>query len=371
MTSRVVDFNFKNLYIDLLFNKKMKKKLLLYVFFVLANSAKVASQNNAAGFQSVKIDTILQDKISIRAILIDKNKVWYAANNSRFGFYTISTSEKFEKQIQHDSLKLEFRSIAQNAAAIFVTNIGNPAFIFQIDKSDLSFKKVYIENHEKVFYDSMHFWNNKEGILIGDPINDCLSILITRDGGKTWDKIPCNKLPKVVDGEAAFAASNTNIVIKKNKTWVVSGGVKSRVFYSPNKGKTWQVFETPIVQGKSMTGIFSADFYDHKIGVIAGGNYEVQEQNFQNKAMTLNGGKTWKLIGENTGFGYASCIQFVPNSGGKQLVSVGTSGMYYSSDSGKSWTQFSTDKTLYTLRFLNKAIAFAAGKDKIIKIEFK
>ncbi|MGL2964204.1 VPS10 domain-containing protein [Flavobacterium sp. RSB2_4_14] len=349
----------------------MKYIYLLFALFALFKSYNLVSQTSNITFQSIKIDTILNDKISIRALLIDKDKLWYASKNSRFGYYNFSTGEKFQKQIQNDSLKLEFRSIAQNSKFIFITNIGNPAFIFQIDKSDLSLKKVYTENHEKVFYDSMNFWNDQEGIVIGDPIENCISILITRDGGTTWNKISCDKLPKVMEGEAAFAASNTNIVIKKDKTWVVSGGKKSRVFYSPDNGKTWEVFETPIVQGKTMTGIFTADFYDKKIGVIAGGNYEVQEQNFQNKAMTIDGGKTWKLIGEKTGFGYASCIQFVPNSDGKQLVSVGTSGLYYSSDSGKSWKQFSTDKTLYTIRFINKTTAFAAGKDKIIRIEFK
>jgi photosystem II stability/assembly factor-like uncharacterized protein len=38
------------------------------------------------------------------------------------------------------------------------------------------------------FYDSMKFWNKNEGIAMGD-LNDCLSIIITRDGGNTWNKV--------------------------------------------------------------------------------------------------------------------------------------------------------------------------------------
>jgi photosystem II stability/assembly factor-like uncharacterized protein len=349
----------------------MKKIIYVLVVFLICIGCKSVSSSSENTFKSVTVDTILIDKISIRAILIDQNKVWYAADKSRVGYYDSKALVHLQKTILNTDEKLEFRSIAQNSNFILIATIGNPAKVYKLKKSDLSFQNVYEENNEKVFYDSMNFWNENEGIAIGDPTEDCLSILITRDGGTTWNKTDCALLPKVVDGEAAFAASNTNICIKGNNTWLVSGGKKARVFYSPDKGKTWEVYETPIVQGQTMTGIFTADFYNAKIGVIAGGNYEVPTQNSQNKAMTFDGGKSWKLIADNSGFGYASCIQFVPKSKGKQLVAVGLSGLYYSSNSGNSWKQLLIDKSLYTIRFLDENTAFAAGKDKIIRIEFK
>ena len=350
---------------------QMKKSLLGLIIFVLCVGCKSRSSSDNIRFKSVTIDTILNDKISIRALLIDNDKIWYAADKSRFGYFDTKTLTHLQKTILNTEEKLEFRAIAQNSKSVFIANIGNPAHIFKINKSDVKLQKVYSENNEKAFYDSMNFWNDKDGIAIGDPTENCLSLLITKDSGKSWKKIPCDKLPKVVDGEAAFAASNTNICIKGNHTWIVSGGKKARVFYAPDKGQTWEVFETPIVQGQSMTGIFTADFYNDKIGVIAGGNYEIPNQNHKNKAMTFDGGKTWKLIADNSGFGYASCIQFVPKSNGKQLVAVGLSGLFYSADSGNSWIQLLTDTKLYTIRFLDENTAFAAGKDKIIRIDFK
>ena len=353
----------------------MKNILSILSLFVLLISCKTGSYDNlklsSSEFQSVEIDTLFQDKISIRAIEIDKNKIWYAADKGRYGFYNLETNQKNENIITKDSLKLEFRSIAQTSNHIYILNVANPALLYQISKEDSSAKLVYGERHEKVFFDSMRFWDNKEGIAMGDPIDDCLNIIVTRNGGSSWNKIPCDKLPKVITGEAAFASSNTNIIIKGNHTWIVSGGKSSRVFYSPDRGNTWEVYDTPIVQGKTMTGIFTADFYDAKIGFVAGGDYENRSQNFGNKAITKDGGKTWKLIAENHGFGYASCVQYVPNSKGKSIVSVGFSGVYYSSNAGETWKQLSSDSTLHTIRFINETTAVAAGQNKMIRITFK
>ena len=322
-------------------------------------------------FTQVTIDTLLNDKISCRAILIDNKKIWYAANDGQYGFISLNSPEKFKTNISRENDKIEFRSIAQTSKYIFILSVANPALLYRVSKEGNKSELVYQENNEKVFYDSMQFFNDNEGIAIGDPTEDCPSMIQTIDGGKTWKKIPCDRLPKFVDGEAFFAASNTNLIIKNNDVWMVSGGKKSRVFHSSDKGSTWKASETPIVQGQTMTGSFTADFYDKNIGFIAGGNYEKLEQNFQNKAFTNDGGKTWKLISDNQGFGYASCLQYLPNSKGKDIVTVGATGIYYSNNGGENWKQLSTDKDLYTIRFIDNKTAIAAGKNKIVKLNFK
>ncbi|MBF7090828.1 oxidoreductase [Flavobacterium sp. ALJ2] len=350
----------------------MKKWALFLSFFSLVVHCQTKDYKvNNVGFKSIEIDTLFKDKISIRALVIDKNKVWFGADNSRFGYYDLKDKEKYVEHIYRDTLKLEFRSIAQTANNIFLLSVANPALLYQVSKKNRTTKLVYKEINSKVFYDSMQFWNDTEGIAIGDPTEDSFSIVITRDGGNTWVKILADQLPTMANGEAAFAASNTNIVIKGKETWLVSGGKRARVFYSNNKGKTWKVTETPIAQGKTMTGIFTADFYDSKNGFIAGGDYELPEQNSDNKAITTDGGKTWNLIAQNLGFGYASCVQYVPKSRGKELVVVGALGLHYSADGGNSWKQLSTDSSFFTIRFINSNTAIAAGHNKMVQIRFK
>jgi photosystem II stability/assembly factor-like uncharacterized protein len=342
--------------------------LLILVLFSLKSKPLLLEFNGNK--TAVSIDTLFTDKISIRAIEIDQNKVWYAADNNRFGYVDLLTNQRIERKISIDSLKLEFRSIAQTKSDIYILSVGNPALLYKINKKDLSYKLAYRENHEKVFYDAIYFIDNKKGIAIGDPTEDAFSIITTLDGGETWNKLSNNNLPKLAVGEAAFAASNTNICVKGNRIFLVSGGVKSRIFVSDDFCKTWQVYETPIIQGQSMTGIFSADFLNEKTGIIVGGNYDAQSDNNANKAITFDGGQTWKLVDINQGFGYASCVQFVPNTNGKSILSVGTTGIYSSTNQGENWNKISDDKDLFTIRFQDSNTAFLAGKNKLVRMKF-
>jgi photosystem II stability/assembly factor-like uncharacterized protein len=346
----------------------MRIALFLLALAMLISCAK----NPAKEFTQVEVTPVFTDSLSIRAIApIDENRVWFAANEGRVGL--IDGSIPKLGNIKYEDSLLHFRAIAALKNAVFVLSVANPAVLYKIDfdgKEATHMEEVYVEEGPRVFYDSMAFWNENEGIAMGDPTEDCLSVILTNDGGNTWKKVSCDMLPKVEEGEAAFAASNSNLSVYKDHVWMVSGGKKARVFHSPDKGKTWEVYPTPIIQGKVMTGIYSVDFYDESLGVIFGGNWDDKAYNEGNKAITKDGGKTWKLISNGKGPGYRSSVRFVPGSKGKSIVAVGSPGISFSYDQGDTWTELSSEG-FYAIEFVNDSVAFASGANKISKLIFK
>jgi hypothetical protein len=55
-------------------------------------------------------------------------------------------------------------------------SIESPAILYKTGDNG-KMQMVYQENHPKSFYDSMDFWNDQEGIAIGDPTGECMSII--------------------------------------------------------------------------------------------------------------------------------------------------------------------------------------------------
>ena len=341
-------------------NKTIIKFFLISVCFF-------SCSKNEFKIQNLEIQPILIDStINIRALEIDNNKVFSASSTgSIYSFDAYNSKVISQLQYSFDSIvKPNFRALAVKNENVFAISIGNPALLFK------NGKVVYKEIHPKVFYDSMEFWNENEGIAVGDFTENCISIIITRDGGNTWNKLDCTVFNQIIEGEGFFAASDTNISIIGNKTWIASGGKNSRVYFSNDKGRTWEIFNTPVLQGESTTGIFSMDFYDQNNGYAIGGDYTKPEIDSLNKIFTVDGGKTWKTIADNMSPGYRSCIQYFPNSKGKKILVVGYNGVDYSSDYGNTWRNLSNE-SYYTFRFLNDSVAFAAGKGKISKFVFK
>ncbi len=340
--------------------------VLLLVFIVSCSDKKHPD------YTSVDIETIFSDSLSIRAIApLDRQRVWFAADKGMVGL--IDQGVPKLASIKYDDRPLHFRSIGKTSKAVFVLSIANPAVLYKIDfdgKEATHIEDVYLETGDEVFYDAMAFWNDVDGIAMGDPIGGCLSILITHDGGNTWSKIPCTQLPPVEKAEAAFAASNSNIAVYGDHAWIATGGKRARVFHSPDKGTTWEVYDTPIVQGKAMTGIYSIDFFDEKRGVVFGGDWENKEFNEGNKAVTLDGGRTWELVANGSGPGYRSSVKFVPGGAGDELLAVGSEGVDFSDDFGDTWRSLS-EEGFYAVEFVNDSIAFASGSGRIVRLKFR
>ncbi len=294
--------------------------------------------------------------------------MWYAGNKGRFG-YTLDGGNTWH----HDSIVikdsvLEFRAIAVTTEAVMLLSVASPAYLYRSTDQGQTWNVVYQEDHQAAFYDSMSFWDQQNGIAMGDPTDECLSVILSADGGKTWRKIACENLPQVKKGEAAFAASNSNLSLYQQHAWMVSGGTKARVFHSPDRGKTWGVFQSPIVEGGKMTGVFSVDFFDELRGVIFGGDWEQKSLNKSNKAVTADGGKSWHLISDGQGPGYRSCVQYVPGSDAQQLLAVGPTGIAYSKDGGTKWQEIH-QQDFYTVRVAHDTnVAWLAGKGKIAKM---
>jgi photosystem II stability/assembly factor-like uncharacterized protein len=340
--------------------------LLIFTFLFLIGCTQEYQPRN---IKKVTIKTIKIDSSSIRTMVVkDYKSMSYAASNGTIGFTTNNGELWHTLKIRYqDSIIPHFRSFAYNGVDYFALSIGNPALLYKISNGAASLQ--YFEAHESVFYDALTFFeDNTHGIAVGDPTENCASILITEDRGATWHKISCENLPEFSKDEAFFAASNTNIKTIGSTVWIASGGSKARVLKSTNYGKTWEIFETPIIQGTGPQGIYSIDFYNENNGIIIGGDYSEPLQNKANKAVTADGGKTWTLVANNANPNYKSCVQYVPNTNGQEVFAVGKTGISFSNNGGITWKEVSKD-AYYSIQFLDKNTAWLSGHEKVGKLD--
>lgn len=258
---------------------------------------------------------------------------------------------------------LDFRDIdAIDARTAYALSIGNgPASrIYKTSDAGKTWTLQFKNEDAKAFLDAMSFWDANHGLAFGDSVDGQLYILTTADGGQIWSRVPPANLPPALENEGAFAASGTNIaVFGKSHAWIGTGaGAKARVLRTSDRGRTWQVSDTPLAAGPS-AGIFSIAFRDAKHGVIAGGDYRKEQEAVDNLAVTNDGGITWTLVKGLSGF--RSVVTYVPGMKTPTLVALGPSGGDYSTDDGRTWTAI-TGPGFDTFSFVpRKTVGWGAG----------
>jgi photosystem II stability/assembly factor-like uncharacterized protein len=278
-------------------------------------------------------------KTSIRGMsVVSDQVVWLSGSNGTIG-RTLDGGTTWEWIKPAGYEKLDFRDIeAFDGNKAVVVNAGSPAYILRTTDGGKSWTEHYKNLDSAIFLDGMDFWDVNRGIVFGDPIDNKMQLLVTKDGGLNWRDASGSLKKELLVGEAGFAASGTTIrTYGKGLVWIATGGSVSNIYFSDNYGESWQSYSCPIIQGESSTGPFSMAFYDKKNGIVVGGNYLKDQENANNVLITSNGGKSWKkpLVPVS---GYRSGVIYLNK---KELVATGSSGTDVSYDGGMNWQNIS------------------------------
>lgn len=321
-------------------------------------------------FAQKEIKLLTEQKgVSLRGMSIPSENVIWASGSKGNVVRSINGGESFEWMQVKGYENRDFRAIhAWDEKEALIVAIAAPAIILKTFDGGMHWEKVYENNDTSMFLDAVSFKDKKVGMVVGDPINDTLFLLTTHDKGDHWSKV--NKdywKSKMIEGEAFFASSNSNLVHDFQHTFFVTGGLKSRLWINGS------AINIPMIQGSKSTGANSIAISPNQDQlVIVGGDFAKPNEinkNFVKLKRFKHPNTTNKYLSQSTYYwkidkntsnvkGYKSSIVFINN---KIMITAGTSGVEISKDKGNTWELISNQSFHVVQRQPNKKAAFFAG----------
>ena len=273
----------------------------------------------------------------LRGLSVVNEKIVWASGTEGTVIRTLDAGKTWTVMTVAGAEKLDFRGIRAFDDKVAVIISSGPAEngearIYRTVDGGKSWKQVLEEKRAGIFFDAVAFWDSRHGIVLSDPVDGKFALFTTDDGGATWTQLPPVALPPALPKEGAFAASNSCLVVRgTSNVWFATGGASvARVFRSADRGKSWQVAETPMHPANASSGIFSLAFQDAKNGVAVGGDYQHPEgANLPNMMRSHDGGKSWQA-GEPTNPPGVYFSSVTPLNGYKALgvfAAAGTKGV--------------------------------------------
>ena len=339
------------------------------IYKLLLGVALLLSQNIVAQ-NSIKILTEKKG-ISIRGLSVPSENVIWASGSRGSVVKSVDGGASFNWMQVKGYEQRDFRSIhAWNDKEAIIVAIAAPAYILKTKDGGVSWNIVYENTDTAMFLDAIHFNDNNNGTVVGDPINKHIFLLSTKDKGETWQQVPTNYFrDSLMEGEAFFASSSSNIAQSNTQQFLVTGGLASRLWINGNAQ------QIPIVQGKVSTGANSIALSPNgKQILIVGGDFANDTNtylnivglssfltpNTDNKHLSIK--KTlWAINKRITSpNGYKSCVTFLTNN---LVVTCGTSGVDISKNKGRSWNNI-TRESFHVVKKqpnTNKAIFAGSG----------
>lgn len=278
----------------------------------------------------------LSTEASLRGIAVYNQRIVWVTGTDGTIMRTEDAGKTWEQITIENTATLDFRDVeilSPQEVVVMSIGTGDPSRIYKTLDGGDTWNQVYQNPYEDGFFDGFAFWSNGDGMLGGDPIDGKMLLLKTADRGESWQQVDPDLLPPLYDGEyGGFAASGSHLTVNGDSVWVASGASKARVFISPDRGISWDVVDTPIIQGQSTQGIFSIDFFDSQVGVAVGGDYSKERDGIDNVILTSDGGESWELADQFPVF--QSSVRYLSRS---TIISVGPRGNNISHSGGSTW----------------------------------
>ncbi len=273
-------------------------------------------------------------KVSLRGLSVVDDNVFWASGSNGTVVRSIDGGQSLEWLTVKGYEQRDFRDIeALNANFVYIMAVDKPGLILLTKDGGKNWNKVYEDTTTGVFIDAMAFNKNGVTVAVGDPLSDLKAYVLYRKN-KDAEFFRLQKEQMFAQGEAFFASSGTNVqfIPGTDEFVTVSGGRISRFHHLKMNIKL------PLKQGTESTGANSIAVWDQQNMYVVGGDFSNDKDTTGNACYTTDGGNTWQLPIQSP-HGYRSCVIYVTKN---KLIACGTSGVDISEDGGITWKLIST-----------------------------
>ncbi|MCE2422111.1 MAG: oxidoreductase [Gemmatimonadetes bacterium] len=260
---------------------------------------------------------------------------------------TLDAGDRWERVNAPSGDSLQFRDVHGFSAAHAVAlsaGSGPASRIYRTADGGRSWELAFAMDHPDGFLDCLDFWDDGRGFAYGDSFDGVPYILVTADGGATWERAPRDGLPAANEGEGGFAASGTCArAVGDGLGWIGTGaGGSARVLRTSDYGATWTATDVDIARGPS-AGVYTLAV-DPAVAsgtsgwVLALGGDYAADAVLANVAVSSDLGGSWRH-GEDApvpGAIYGSAIAH--DETGLTAVAVSPAGAAFTTTLGMSWT---------------------------------
>jgi photosystem II stability/assembly factor-like uncharacterized protein len=238
--------------------------------------------------------------------------------------------------------KLDFRAVWGWDAWTAVAMSSGPGDLSRAYKTTdgcHSWTLLYTNPDKAGFWDAIQYWNQEQGVILGDPVDGVFTVLTFFSSGTDLSKALA-PVQFAATNFGAFAASNSALALgaKSNHAeapiiWIGMGG-KGGTRVLTRRMNQWTDSAVPMASGSESSGIYSLSFKGPRVGIAVGGDYEKPDEAAGTAAWTADGGRHWTAAAQPP-HGYRSAVAW--DDGSKTWIAAGTNGSDTSADDGRTW----------------------------------